>query len=158
MSIQINYLDEAERFIASRPRTPQSVLVPFIPAIELMLANHLTYREIFEFVNLHGAACTYQTVVRFTKRYVGVVTPSRKQLGIVSTRVGPAGKQSEKHPGSGPKKPIHTIGRGQARQEQMEIPSHEPSNLLQKLARSRETVERHVGKSARELIEQAEKL
>ena len=95
MSSQINYVDEAKRFIASRPRRQQSVLVPFIPAIELMLTNHLSYKEIFEFVNLHGDACAYQTVVAFTKRHVGVITPQQKRIDTIPSRANPAAKQSE---------------------------------------------------------------
>ena len=80
MKNQINYLDEAARFIASRSRRRESVLAPFIPAIQLMLKSQLSYKEIFEFVNSHGAACAYPTAAPKNQRYFQHCKP--RQLSI----------------------------------------------------------------------------
>ena len=124
-----------------------------------MLDNQLSYKEICEFVNLHGAACAYPTVVAFTKRYVGVVDPPRKKIDALSSGSGPVGTDCKNYPVS-------------ALEDSIEAASPTPPNLglreaisnarqydiAQKLAYSRETANRLAGKSARDLIQQAEKL
>ena len=159
MKNQINYLDEAARFIASRSRRRESVLAPFIPAIQLMLKSQLSYKEIFEFVNSHGAACAYPTVVAFTKRYAGVIKPRRPKINATSSIASHASFQSEKNRASEVKTPIDAKCQTHTRQrDQDAVSSPDTCDMSHKLARSRQTADRLVGKSARELIEQAEKL
>ena len=155
----MNYLDEAQRFIASRPRRRQSVLALFIPAIRLMLDNQLSYKEIFEFVNLHGAACAYPTIVAFTKRYVGVITPARRRIDTPQGDASLRGRQQGKLLANKSEATVDAIGASQAMQRPLAVSaSPDPGDLSMKLARSRETADRLIGKSAKELIEQAEKL
>ncbi len=127
----------------------ESVLVPFIPAIQLMRDGNISYKDILRFIHDQGTQCSYSTLITFVNAYMGKKTSAKQKrlatLSCVDAGDGAAGGSSA----------LAKTAQPATRRPDGSAGAAEKAELAKKVEASRLRSKGIIGKSAEELINQA---